>query len=110
MASWRLSYLLVVEEGPFSIFAKLRYLVGLHPFVYKTGDSEQLHKGTAVKNGFSMLFTCVWCMSIWTSLFIVGVQLVAPSSLLVRGLVLVLAVSAGQIVLQELLQCLLKRK
>ncbi len=56
LAVWRISSLLVNEEGPFGIFEKLRYLVG----VRYDKHSEQV--GT---NVIAKIFLCVWCISIY---------------------------------------------
>ena len=56
LATWRVSYMLVEEQGPAEIFDKLRYKIGVQhtdegvPFAW---------------NWFAELFTCVWCMSVW---------------------------------------------
>lgn len=58
LAVWRLSSLLVVEDGPFDIFAQVRSRVGVkydemsHPY------------GT---NVLSKMLSCIWCVSIWIS-------------------------------------------
>lgn len=43
MATWRISSLLVNEEGPLEIFVKLRLFAA----------------------GYTDLFTCIWCFSVW---------------------------------------------
>lgn len=64
LATWRISYMLVGEQGPYNIFEKLRHKVGV----------EYLDDGTPyIRNTWGELFTCMWCMSIWIGaiLFIV---------------------------------------
>lgn len=53
LATWRLSSLLVNEDGPFKVFYRLRTRAG----VYKQGELSQVAE----------LFTCIWCMSIWVA-------------------------------------------
>lgn len=54
---WRLSSLLVEEEGPFDVFEKLRRFLG----VPETGEVEGL---------VPKLFSCIWCMSVWVAPFV----------------------------------------
>lgn len=49
-ACWRISSLLVNEEGPFEIFSRLRGKFFDKPL-------------------FAGLFSCVWCMSVWIAIF-----------------------------------------
>lgn len=55
LGGWRLASLLVAEAGPWDVFARFRSRIGVPEF----GE---------VKSGFLPgLFSCVWCMSIWTT-------------------------------------------
>lgn len=58
LAVWRLSSLLVKEEGPLDMFVRLRKFVGV-----KYDEFSEPY-GT---NLVSKIFACVWCMSIWLS-------------------------------------------
>jgi hypothetical protein len=69
LATWRISSLLTNEEGPFEILSRLRKLTGA--------------------------FDCLWCMSIWTGVFITG--LYWYSSGLATLLCLPFALSAGAV-------------
>jgi hypothetical protein len=51
LATWRLSSLLVSEDGPFDVFVHVRRAVGAE----RPGELT----------GLATLFTCVWCMSVW---------------------------------------------
>lgn len=53
LATWRLSSLLVNEEGPFYMFTRLRSWAG----VYEEGEMRQT----------ALLFSCLWCMSVWVA-------------------------------------------
>jgi hypothetical protein len=56
LATWRISNMLVEEEGPYDIFERLRHRLGV----------QYLEDGAAYShNEWGKLFTCVWCMSVW---------------------------------------------
>lgn len=80
LATWRLSSLLVAEDGPFSMFAKMRDVAG----VTRPGEIS----------GLARLFSCVWCMSIW-----VGSGLFLAYRF--TALLYVLAASTIAIIIQE---------
>ena len=56
---WRITSLLVREDGPFDIFAKFRRLVGV---------SYNEYSIPVGKNVFAKLLICIWCASVWVSL------------------------------------------
>ena len=66
-AVWRLSSLLVSESGPFNIMDKFRYLIGI-----RYNEHNQIYG----KNTFADLFTCVWCVSVWVSAFLVIITVI----------------------------------
>lgn len=58
LAIWRLSYLIVDEEGPFDVFYTFRRLLGVH-----------LEDGVIVANNvFAKLVLCIYCTTVWVSL------------------------------------------
>jgi hypothetical protein len=59
LATWNISSLLVQEDGPFLIFARLRNRVGVRV------SAEGI---VYAENGFGELFTCIWCISRWVAL------------------------------------------
>ncbi len=61
LATWRLSSLLVREDGPGDILAKLRSISGVR------FDEMSRPYGT---NIVSSALLCVWCVSIWVGAFI----------------------------------------
>lgn len=64
LAGWRIASLFLFEEGPFSVFEKIRRLVGVKP-----GPIE----------GFlPTLFTCIYCFSLWAALGAYLIWLVEP--------------------------------
>lgn len=66
-AVWRLSSLFVSESGPFNIMDRFRHFIGI-----RYNEYNQVY-GT---NTFADLFTCVWCMSVWVSAFLVIITVI----------------------------------
>lgn len=60
LATWRLSSLLADEEGPFGIFVKIRFFLGVRTDP-KTGT--QFFMNSIAKGA-----VCVWCNSLWFGL------------------------------------------
>ena len=56
LTTWRLSSLLVQEDGPFFIFVRFRSLVGI-----KWNELGEEYSDSV----FGQVFLCVWCLSIW---------------------------------------------
>lgn len=81
LSAWRLAALLVLEEGPFDVFERLRN------FIIKPGPIEGF---------FPKVFSCVWCMSVWTALISYALLLVEPI------IVILLAAAAIAVIVQRL--------
>lgn len=64
-AGWRVAYLLVYEDGPFDLVARLRRLAG----VPLQGEARGFLPG---------LFSCVFCMSLWTVAGLTAVYALEP--------------------------------
>ena len=66
LATYKLAYLLVWEEGPFDIFVKFRALLGIRLIRNEElGTSvTQIDKPTVV----AKLFTCPYCLGGWIAL------------------------------------------
>jgi hypothetical protein len=56
LATWRLTSLLVWEDGPFEVFAKLRHFLGVRY------DERSMPEGT---NWFAKGVICPACASVW---------------------------------------------
>lgn len=53
LATWRISYFLLEDDGPFRLSARLRHYVGAD----KSGEVT----------GLAFVFTCIYCMSVWVA-------------------------------------------
>ena len=58
LATWRLSHMLVYEEGPWDIFWRIRNMFGIEH--YEDGSIAGVPEKVMAK-----LFGCLPCMSIW---------------------------------------------
>lgn len=86
LAIWRLSSLLVREEGPGDIFGKLRNKAGVKYDTLSRPYGE---------NFLAKLLACVYCVSLWISIiFVICDKLFRGLTVL---LILPLALSAGAI-------------
>jgi hypothetical protein len=91
LATWRLTSLLVQEEGPWGIFVKLRYALGVRY------DEHSVAYGLTT---LAALFTCMWCASVWTGAIACIGYLISPP--IVRLLSLPLALSAAALLLNRM--------
>lgn len=89
LACWRLASLLVYEDGPGDVFARLRTRVGVQ--VDRDGTPYAM-------NPVGQAFICLWCMSVWTAAAALMLERFAPV------MVDVLAISAAAIGYQRWLK------
>ncbi len=108
LATWRLSSLLVEEDGPFGVFRSLRAFVGAGEFSQHGMDATRLTHQEIEKvmmragrpeSFLAGLLSCVWCTSIWAGAFWVILALFLPAPTFYVALVF--ALSAAAIFLQE---------
>lgn len=85
LAIWRITSLLVKEDGPLDMFARFRDLAGVRYDEYSQCTGNPLAKGLC----------CFWCASIWVAI---------PSVLLGFQWYDIFALSAGAILIEEGLQ------
>ncbi len=90
LATWRLTSLLVSEDGPLEVFAKLRHLCGVRL------DEQSCAYGT---NWLAKGLCCVFCVSTWTGFVWAALYLWLGQGIV--WLALPLALSAGAIVIQS---------
>lgn len=63
LAVWRISYMLVWEDGPFEIFEKLRDKIGIG---YDIAGERGVRSDLPLwRTTVADLFLCVYCMSVW---------------------------------------------
>ena len=86
LATWRLSSLLVNEDGPFRMFDRLRRRVG----VYLTDEI-----GTPL-SFLGRLLGCIWCASVWVAALVAAVMFTRLWVVLVP-----FALSAGVILIER---------
>lgn len=78
LATWRLAYMLVHEDGPGEIFDRLRRIANRIPVI-------------------DDLFACIYCMSVWIALLLYGLS----QSETGQHLIYILAFSAIAILIHE---------
>jgi len=88
LATWRLSSLLVFEDGPFEVFARLRRRVGI--------IQDPVDPDTRMAQGFfAELLSCVWCASFWVIIPMVALWWALPEA------VAVLAIWGGAVLIER---------
>jgi hypothetical protein len=90
LATWNLSSLLVMEDGPWHWFARLRHAVGVRY------DANSNVYGT---NQVAEMLTCLWCTSRWVALALCALLFWAPKW--GTGLCLLLSASTVAIVVDR---------
>lgn len=67
LATWRVSALLVYEDGPWAVFTRLRTLIGIPP------------EGGRIEGFLPLLFSCIWCISPWVAVVVWGLWWLQPA-------------------------------
>jgi len=88
LATWRLTTLLVNEDGPLDMLVKFRSFIGIE------WDAQSEPYGT---NFIAEAFTCVWCLSIWIG----AVVAIFVTPTLIWYPAYALALSAAAIIIEE---------
>ncbi len=94
LAAWRLAHLLVNEDGPGDIFARLRYRAGVRWSVIR--GPEGVTRARVAETGLARGLLCLWCVSIWSAALLRLGRRARPVAL-VRD---ILALSAGALAWQ----------
>ena len=71
LAAWRLASLLVAEDGPGAMFARLRKRAGISTVAVRQPDGS-LQVGKTARTSLAEGLMCVWCTSIWMAFVLVG--------------------------------------
>ena len=97
LAVWRITSLLVHEDGPLCIFVKFRHFIGIR--------YDKFSKPYG-KNIIAEGFTCVWCLSVWIS---AALAWLSPNAVNVHMyLITVLALSTFVIIVDALVEYLVQ--
>lgn len=90
LAAWRVTSLLVEEDGPFYILERLRFKLGMRY------DENSRRVAT---NEIARGFECVWCLSVWVGGLMAVLYWIAPRAALM--LAFPFALSAAAIMVEE---------
>lgn len=90
LATWRISSLVVNENGPWDILARFRDLAGVR---------YDQHSDRYGLNVFANLLVCVWCISPWIAGLVYLAWALAPQATMVVATVL--ALSAFAVAVEE---------
>lgn len=88
VATWRLAYMLLWDDGLFGVFDRLRAAVNRAAF-------SEYRAARAVGASLAPLFACIYCMSVWTG----AALLLAYGSPAGRAVVGVLVLSGGAVII-----------
>lgn len=90
LATFRITSLLVDEDGPLSLFSRFRQLVGVR--VDKNGE-------TYGKNVIATGLTCLWCTSVWVGIAWAIAYFFSPNGTIL--IAMPLALSSGAILVSR---------
>lgn len=94
LATWRLTSLLVNEEGPWNILGKLRHTIGIR----YDERSEKI-----ATNVIASLVLCVWCSSVWIASFLVVAYLLFPMPTFIVSVIC--SASTVAILIERMVNC-----
>jgi hypothetical protein len=92
LATWRLTSLIVNEDGPFELLSKLRHALGV-----RYDEHSEVYGTNVIANAL----TCVWCASLWVAVFWAVLFLSYPKISLI--IALPFALSAIAIMIERLI-------
>ncbi len=94
LATWRITSMIVNEEGPFQLFERFRYMIGIR---------YDEHSERIATNVFAEGLSCVWCTSVWIGGLVVGLYLLCPKPTFIVSLIC--SVSAISILIERMVNC-----
>jgi len=94
LATWRLTSMIVNEDGPWYIFERFRHLIGI-----RYNELNIKVSTNVVAEGLS----CVWCSSIWVASLVLLSYALAPRTTLIVSLILTL--STIVILIEKVVDC-----
>lgn len=101
-AAWRLASLLVNEDGPFHVFERFRNLMGVDTITTASDNGYQI--AHVASGPIAEGLMCIWCVSVWCAALLVLGSLLPVVGVYVTWLARILAVSAGAIVIQVIIE------
>lgn len=84
LATSRLAFLFVDEDGPYMMFEKIRSYFGVYD-----DDFEDVKY-----NLIAEILSCKWCFSMWAGMFLTLLYLLLPTFTLIIGMALALSMVA----------------
>lgn len=103
LACWRIASLLVHEDGPWGVFARLRYRVGLRSVVRQDANGHPA-VAKAAMNTWAEGLTCVWCVTMWVAVVDFVLRRIPVVRTVWAAARTISAASAGAIVVQSLVE------
>lgn len=94
LATWRLTSMLVNEEGPWNLFVKFRYMIGIR---------YDVHSERVTTNVLAYLLSCVWCSSVWIGSLVVVLYLNFPKPTFI--VLLICSASTIAILIERMVSC-----
>ena len=91
LATWRISNLIVNEDGPWELLERLRNFIGVKDGPYGKYGTNVIARG----------ISCVWCLSVWIGAILTAIYLILPDVTL--PLTLPFALSTVAVILDEVI-------
>jgi len=101
-AAWRLASLLVNEDGPFRVFERFRSLMGIEAITIDIGND--VHTAHVANGPIAEGLMCIWCTSVWCAALLVIGSLLPVVGVYVTWFTRILAISAGAIIIQVVIE------
>lgn len=70
-STWRITHILLRENGPFKMFRRLREALGVR-------YDDELNEDRVTEFKYEIT-VCIWCLSVWVATLIAAAYVVAPT-------------------------------